>query len=52
MNFNMTTPCPECPFRNDIPGYLTKAMGGGARAGPTGDLTLLRRSGHEKRNFR
>jgi hypothetical protein len=25
MNFEMTTPCPHCPFRNDIPGFLTKA---------------------------
>lgn len=21
----MTTPCPKCPFRADIPGYLTKS---------------------------
>ena len=25
MNYNMTTPCPECPFRNDRSGYLTRA---------------------------
>lgn len=23
MNYNMSTPCPQCPFRSDIPGYLT-----------------------------
>lgn len=23
--YNMSSPCPECPFRNDRPGYLTKA---------------------------
>lgn len=22
MNFNMITPCPDCPFRNDRPGFL------------------------------
>jgi hypothetical protein len=25
MNYTMTSPCAKCPFRNDIPGYLTKA---------------------------
>ncbi len=24
MLHSMTTPCPECPFRNDRPGYLTR----------------------------
>jgi hypothetical protein len=23
-NFNIKTPCKNCPFRNDIPSYLTK----------------------------
>lgn len=23
--YGMTSPCPKCPFRNDIPGYLTPA---------------------------
>lgn len=23
MNFDMTNPCAECPFRNDRPGYIT-----------------------------
>lgn len=22
--YGMTTPCPKCPFRNDIPAYLTR----------------------------
>ena len=25
MSYRLTKPCPKCPFRNDIPGYLTKA---------------------------
>lgn len=25
MNTDMTTPCPNCPFRTDIPAYLRKA---------------------------
>jgi len=24
VNLNMTKPCPKCPFRYDIPGYLTE----------------------------
>lgn len=24
MKYSMTTPCPQCPFRNDIDGYLTQ----------------------------
>ena len=24
MNYTMTTPCPHCPFRTDIPGYLSE----------------------------
>lgn len=24
MHFNMVRPCPQCPFRHDIPGYLTE----------------------------
>ena len=27
MNFDMTTPCLHCPFRKDIPGFITKARG-------------------------
>ncbi len=23
MNYRMSNPCPQCPFRNDIEGYLT-----------------------------
>jgi hypothetical protein len=23
--FDMKSPCPHCPFRTDVPGYLTKA---------------------------
>lgn len=25
MNYNMSSPCTHCPFRNDITGYLTTA---------------------------
>lgn len=25
MNYDLKKPCAECPFRNDRPGYLTKA---------------------------
>ena len=25
MKFDLTRPCKDCPFRSDIPGYLTKA---------------------------
>lgn len=25
MNFDMTRPCAQCPFRHDMPGYLTEA---------------------------
>jgi hypothetical protein len=28
MNFKCVSPCPECPFRNDIAAYLTKGRVG------------------------